>query len=84
MSSPYGQGNWYAATAGEAPERPPLDGDVRVDVCVVGAGFTGLGAARALAARASVLVLEAGRVGCAARESWNKSPRANLCRHFGT
>ncbi len=66
MSSPYGQGNWYAATAGEALERPPLDGDLAVDVCVVGGGFTGLGAAMALAGRASVVVLEAGRVGCAA------------------
>lgn len=66
MSEVYGQGNWYAATASQAPELPPLDGDVAVDVCVVGGGFTGLGAAMALAGRASVVVLEAGRVGCAA------------------
>lgn len=66
MSSVYGEGNWYAATAGEVPEPPPLDGDVTVDVCIIGAGFTGLGAAMALAGRASVVVLEAGRVGCAA------------------
>jgi len=66
MSDVYGAGNWYAATAGEAPERPPLTGDMSVDVCIVGAGFTGLGAAMALAGRASVVVLEAGRVGCAA------------------
>jgi gamma-glutamylputrescine oxidase len=66
MSEPYGEGNWYAATAAGVSALPPLDGDVTVDVCVVGAGFTGLGAAMALAGRASVMVLEAGRVGCAA------------------
>jgi len=66
MSDVYGKGNWYAAAATGTPARPPLAGDVLVDVCVVGAGFTGLGAAMALAGRGSVVVLEAGRVGCAA------------------
>ncbi len=36
---------WQAAidgTAGAAPSRPPLDGDTTADVCVVGAGYTGL------------------------------------------
>jgi gamma-glutamylputrescine oxidase len=66
MSDVYGQGNWYAAAATDVPDRPPLAGDVWVDVCIVGAGFTGLGAAMALSQRAKVLVLEAGRVGCAA------------------
>lgn len=42
----------------------PLDSLLRVDVAVVGGGFTGLSAALALAKRgASVAVLEAGRVG---------------------
>jgi len=58
--------NWYEATAHERPDLPPLDGDAAADVCVVGAGFTGLGAAMALAPRAKVVVLEAGRVGGAA------------------
>ncbi|ATC34226.1 FAD-binding oxidoreductase [Caulobacter vibrioides] len=62
--SPYGRGNWYAATAADVPDHPPLDGDVAAEVCIVGAGFTGLGAALALGSRA--VVLEAGRVGCAA------------------
>ncbi len=66
MSDVYGEGNWYADTASGFLDLPPLDGDVAVDVCVVGAGFTGLGAALALAGRAKVVVLEAGRVGCAA------------------
>jgi gamma-glutamylputrescine oxidase len=66
MSSVYGNGNWYADTVGDVPDRPPLRGDVAADVCVVGAGFTGLGAALTLASRAKVILLEAGRVGCAA------------------
>jgi glycine/D-amino acid oxidase-like deaminating enzyme len=32
---------WYASTA-TPPRRPPLPGDRRADVCIVGAGFTGL------------------------------------------
>src|SRR6218665_3694425 len=66
MSEPYGAGNWYAAAAAGVSALPPLDGNVSVDVCIVGAGCAGLGAAMALAGRASVVVLEAGRVGCAA------------------
>ncbi|ATC26015.1 FAD-binding oxidoreductase [Caulobacter vibrioides] len=62
--SPYGRGNWYADTVTDVPASPPLDGDVAAEVCIVGAGFTGLGAALALGSRA--VVLEAGRVGCAA------------------
>lgn len=61
---PYGRGNWYAATAPEFSDLPSLEGDVQAEVCIVGAGFTGLGAAMALGARA--IVLEAGRVGSAA------------------
>lgn len=64
--SPYGRGNWYAAMAHDQPDLPSLDGDTQADVCVVGAGFTGLGAALALAPGAKVVVLEAGRVACEA------------------
>ena len=43
--------------------RPPLEGDVRVDVCVVGAGMGGVAAAWHLTERgASVAVVEAGVV----------------------
>lgn len=62
--SPYGRGNWYAATVPEFSDLPSLEGDVHAEVCIVGAGFTGLGAAMALGAR--TIVLEAGRVGSAA------------------
>ena len=54
----------YADTAGPAPDTPPLAGDVRADVAVVGAGFTGLSAALHLAqAGLRVRVLEADEVG---------------------
>ncbi len=39
----------WAATADPAPETPPLEGEHRVDVAVVGGGFTGLSAALHLA-----------------------------------
>ncbi|WP_416140147.1 NAD(P)/FAD-dependent oxidoreductase [Halomonas sp. HK25] len=56
--------SWYAATANPAPDRPALEGEVECDVCVVGAGFTGISAALHLAERGlSVVVLEGARVG---------------------
>ncbi|WP_432564091.1 NAD(P)/FAD-dependent oxidoreductase [Kineococcus sp. SYSU DK003] len=53
-------------TAPPAPARPPLEGDAAVDVCVVGAGCTGLWTAYHLLVRdpsLSVLVVEAEHVG---------------------
>ncbi|MDI5936161.1 NAD(P)/FAD-dependent oxidoreductase [Halomonas kalidii] len=56
--------SWYAATANPAPERPELSGEIDCDVCVVGAGFTGISSALHLAEQGlSVVVLEAARVG---------------------
>jgi glycine/D-amino acid oxidase-like deaminating enzyme len=33
---------WYADMGGLPARRPPLDGDTSADVCIVGAGYTGL------------------------------------------
>jgi gamma-glutamylputrescine oxidase len=56
--------SWYADTANPASARPMLVGDVSADVCVVGAGYTGLVTAIELAERGlSVVVLEAATVG---------------------
>jgi gamma-glutamylputrescine oxidase len=66
MSGEFPQG-YYAASAAPRPDRVPLSGVVRSDFCVVGAGFTGLNAALALAeAGARVIVVEAEQVGFAA------------------
>jgi gamma-glutamylputrescine oxidase len=57
-------GSWYAATANPVSERPALEGEVSCDVCVVGAGFSGISAALHLAEKGlKVVVLEAARVG---------------------
>lgn len=54
----------YAETRDALPPFPPLQGDARADVCVIGAGYTGLSAALHLAeAGRRVIVLEAHRVG---------------------
>ncbi len=56
--------SWYAATRVPAPDRPPLSGDVRADLCVIGGGYTGLAAALFAARRGlSVVLVEAGRTG---------------------
>ncbi|TVU73953.1 MULTISPECIES: NAD(P)/FAD-dependent oxidoreductase [Cobetia] len=56
--------SWYASSANASPERPSLSGEVSCDVCVVGAGFTGISAALHLAEQGlKVMVLEAARVG---------------------
>lgn len=61
---PYREPTYYEASAGPATRYPPLLGDARADVAIVGAGFTGLTAALHLAAAGfTVIVLEAQEVG---------------------
>jgi gamma-glutamylputrescine oxidase len=59
--------SYYAATANDTTRHSPLEGTLRADVCVIGAGMTGVSAALNLAERGySVIVLEASKVGWAA------------------
>ena len=71
---------YYAATANPSPNRPALQGDVHADVCVIGAGYTGLSTALFLAeAGLKVVVLEAVKVGFGAMAgSWSIVTRATL------
>ena len=56
--------SYYAASVNEVTNYPELQGDHSVDICVVGAGFTGVATALTLAERGySVAVVEANRVG---------------------
>ena len=70
--------SYYAATASGMPELPALAGRERADVCILGAGFTGLSAAIELAdAGLKVIVLESERVG------WGASGRSGGQAIFG-
>lgn len=56
--------SWYAASANDRRLRPILQGETSADVCIIGAGFTGISAALELAERGfSVAVLEGERIG---------------------
>lgn len=56
--------SYYAASTNPAPERPALSGSVEAEICVIGAGYTGLSAGLHLAeAGHKVVVLEGARVG---------------------
>ncbi len=58
---------YYAASAGPAEPFPFLTGPARADICVIGAGYTGLSAAfHASQAGARTIVLESCTVGSAA------------------
>lgn len=57
-------GSYYAATVNEVTDYAPLRGAQNADVCVIGAGFTGVSTALHLAERGyKVHVVEANRVG---------------------
>jgi len=52
---------WFSDIGGLPPRRAPLPGDLSVDVCIIGAGFTGLWSAyylKQLAPALSIAVLE--------------------------
>ena len=67
--SDYGP-TWYSGVTPLPAPRTPLNYDLDVDVCVIGAGLAGLTAAREVARRGwSVAVVEARRV------AWNASGR---------
>lgn len=56
--------SYYVATANPFEAGPPLQGEARADVVVIGGGYTGLHAALNAAERGfSVILLEAGRIG---------------------
>lgn len=56
--------SYYAASAHPAPDRPPLKGETTADVCVVGAGYSGLSTALHLAERGhKVVIVEGAQVG---------------------
>ncbi len=56
--------SYYAASANPAPERPELTGDQQIDVCIVGAGYTGLSTSLYLAEKGyKVAIVEGARVG---------------------
>ena len=72
--------SYYAASAKGMRQRPALASDLEADVCVVGAGFTGINTAIELAQRGlSVVLLEARRIG------WGASGRngGQLIRGIG-
>ncbi len=57
-------GSYYAATVNEVTDFAPLLGERKADVCVIGAGFTGVSTALHLAERGyDVHVVEANKVG---------------------
>ena len=70
ISSTPHPGSYYAASANEIPDYLPLRGAKSSDVCVIGAGFTGLSAALQLSERGfKVHVIEANKV------AWGASGR---------
>lgn len=67
MPLPHAQAHapsYYAASANSTTPRPPLQGSIEADICIVGAGYTGLNAGISLAeAGFKVVVLEQSQVG---------------------
>ena len=63
-SNPGHAPSWYAASANDKRARDALTGNITADVCIIGAGFTGISAALQLAENGFlVVVLEGERIG---------------------
>ncbi|MDV7270239.1 FAD-binding oxidoreductase [Thioclava sp. A2] len=83
--------SYYAATAASDRRWPALKGRHRVDLCIIGGGFTGLSAALHAAEKGlSVILLEAHRVGFGASGrnggqvgSGQRLEQDELERHYG-
>ncbi|MBC9251212.1 gamma-glutamylputrescine oxidoreductase [Pseudomonas alcaligenes] len=61
--TPYPQ-SYYAASANAVPPRPELQGESETDVCIIGAGYTGLSTALFLLENGfKVTIVEAAKVG---------------------
>lgn len=56
--------SYYAASANPSPVRPPLKGDQQIDICIVGAGYSGLSTGLHLAEKGyKVAIVEGAKVG---------------------
>ncbi|MDX2424104.1 MAG: FAD-binding oxidoreductase [Amphritea sp.] len=64
MAAPSHTTSYYAASANDKAFRAPLNNHISADICVIGAGFTGMSSALHLAEQGfNVVVLEASRIG---------------------
>lgn len=57
MSDKVRPSSYYAATAKDWADRPALYGNITADVCVIGAGYTGLSTALHMASRGRKVVV---------------------------
>lgn len=56
--------SYYAASANASPERPPLNSNQSIDICIVGAGYTGLSTGLHLVEKGyKVAIVEGAQVG---------------------
>ena len=64
VHGPQHAASYYAASVNRQQAYPPLSGELQVDVCIVGGGFSGLNTAIELAQKGlSVALLEARKIG---------------------